>query len=317
MVRDFGSSHGTFLNGCSLGVGWQLLRAKDRLRFGEVVVGVSFLPPDPCTDLPGLLKELADSFDARTGKLYLQEPGGEEARLCLAAQHGNATSSWDVPPGPMVDTCYRRGQGLLVQKDGEEEVAWGTALDLASFGSWLYVLLRTGEGRRVGVVELWRTVLREPFTEDDLRHAEDHLGRLAREYDLMGNPGMPGLLDPVWLNWGNQAALRVAEVIRRERRFEEIPVLGDIFEEAGCTDQTILRHCRSRGRHGDHCWVLQLLFRQAEATAPLSGSPPAHPDRAGGDERGVSGPHRVGRFGVPGQDSGQTARDEGQTDRSR
>src|SRR5579859_1443454 len=42
MVQDLGSSHGTFLNDCRLGVDWQLLRAGDKLRFGQVAVGVSF-----------------------------------------------------------------------------------------------------------------------------------------------------------------------------------------------------------------------------------------------------------------------------------
>jgi hypothetical protein len=282
MVQDLGSSQGTFLNDCRLGVGWQLLRAGDKLRFGSVVVGVSVPPTDPCTDLPGLLDEFAGLFDAHTGKLYLQELGSEEAPLHLAVQHGTAACSGDFPPGPMVCEVFSRGQGLLVRKDGEDETLRGIAFDLNNLGSTLFVMLRTGCGRRLGVVELWRTILQEPFTEDDLRQAEALLAQRAEEYDIMGNSVVPGLLDPAWLTWGNRAALSVAEVICRERRFEEMAVLGDIFEEAGCTDQNILRHCRSRGRHGDGCLVLRLVLQQGEfssdSTALHSGLPGAHPE---------------------------------------
>jgi hypothetical protein len=36
-------------------------------------------------------------------------------------------------------------------------------------------------------------------------------------------------------------------------------LLTDALEEAGCTDEAILTHCRSGGEHVRGCWVLDLL----------------------------------------------------------
>lgn len=36
--------------------------------------------------------------------------------------------------------------------------------------------------------------------------------------------------------------------------------LGDALEEAGCTDEDILRHCREGGPHVRGCWVVDLIL---------------------------------------------------------
>src|SRR5690242_426220 len=45
------------------------------------------------------------------------------------------------------------------------------------------------------------------------------------------------------------AVARVAESIYEEKAFEQMPILADALEEAGCTDQEILGHCRGPGPH--------------------------------------------------------------------
>ena len=52
---------------------------------------------------------------------------------------------------------------------------------------------------------------------------------------------------------------RLAESIYEERTFDDLPILGDALEEAGCTDPTILDHCRS-GEHVRGCWVVDLVL---------------------------------------------------------
>jgi hypothetical protein len=44
-----------------------------------------------------------------------------------------------------------------------------------------------------------------------------------------------------------------------ERAFDRMPVLGDALEEAGCTDEGVLSHCRS-GVHARGCWVVDALL---------------------------------------------------------
>jgi hypothetical protein len=42
-----------------------------------------------------------------------------------------------------------------------------------------------------------------------------------------------------------------------------IAVLADALEEAGCTDQEVLEHCRTPGNHVRGCWVVDLLLGRA------------------------------------------------------
>jgi hypothetical protein len=78
--------------------------------------------------------------------------------------------------------------------------------------------------------------------------------------DLFGNPFRPPGLDPAWLRWRDGAVKKWARRIYEERRFDELPVLGDALEEAGCIDRTTLAHCRGSGEHVRGCWVVDLLL---------------------------------------------------------
>jgi hypothetical protein len=51
----------------------------------------------------------------------------------------------------------------------------------------------------------------------------------------------------------------LADRIAREKAFDDLPVLGDALEAAGCTDREMLDHCQHPGEHGDRCWVLDRL----------------------------------------------------------
>ncbi|HEY7425078.1 MAG TPA: hypothetical protein VH682_12680 [Gemmataceae bacterium] len=44
------------------------------------------------------------------------------------------------------------------------------------------------------------------------------------------------------------------------RDFTGLPILADALEEAGCTNQDILDHCRSGGEHVRGCWVVDALL---------------------------------------------------------
>jgi hypothetical protein len=78
--------------------------------------------------------------------------------------------------------------------------------------------------------------------------------------DLFGNPFRPACLDPNWLTWGGGAVRKLAQGIYAAGRFQDLPVLADALEEAGCTDEAILSHCRSGGEHVRGCWAVDLLL---------------------------------------------------------
>lgn len=71
-------------------------------------------------------------------------------------------------------------------------------------------------------------------------------------------------VDLAWLAWNDGTVLKLVEMITRERQWSNLPILADALEEAGCTNQTILNHCRRPGEHGDRCWVVDLLLERAE-----------------------------------------------------
>jgi hypothetical protein len=75
--------------------------------------------------------------------------------------------------------------------------------------------------------------------------------------DLLGDPFKPRAVDPSCLML---SVTSVARAVYDGRRFEDMPVLADALEEAGCTNADILRHCRGPGPHVRGCWALDLIL---------------------------------------------------------
>jgi hypothetical protein len=78
--------------------------------------------------------------------------------------------------------------------------------------------------------------------------------------DIIGNPFRPLTLDPAWLAWHSGLLVSMARQMYDSREFTDMPVMADALEEAGCTDQDILSHCRGPGPHVRGCWVVDLLL---------------------------------------------------------
>jgi hypothetical protein len=66
-------------------------------------------------------------------------------------------------------------------------------------------------------------------------------------HEVFGNPFREVVIDPAWLGWNGGVVRATARGIYEERAFEQLPVLADALEDAGCTDQALLAHLRSRG----------------------------------------------------------------------
>jgi hypothetical protein len=120
-------------------------------------------------------------------------------------------------------------------------VEWGVgrAADAASHAAWA----DTGGSRadeRTAQVDLLRCILGDPFRP-------------------------PPLIDPGCLRWNGGTLVKLARAIYGERRFEDMPVLADALEEAGCADGAILSHGRGGGPHGRGCWLVDALLGMGEA----------------------------------------------------
>jgi hypothetical protein len=74
--------------------------------------------------------------------------------------------------------------------------------------------------------------------------------------EIYGNPFRPPEIDPAWRVWNHGAVWRIAEQIVASGNFADVPILADALEDAGCTDEHLLGHCREERTHVPGCWAL-------------------------------------------------------------
>jgi hypothetical protein len=84
--------------------------------------------------------------------------------------------------------------------------------------------------------------------------------RKALLRDVFGNPFRPEAIETSWLTWQNHTITKLAQSIYDDRSFEQLPILADALEEAGCANPLILDHCRQPGLHVRGCWVVDCLL---------------------------------------------------------
>jgi hypothetical protein len=66
-----------------------------------------------------------------------------------------------------------------------------------------------------------------------------------------------------WLASTDGTVGQLARTIYDERAFDQIPILADALEAAGCADDAILDHLRGPGPHLPGCWVVDLLLKKS------------------------------------------------------
>lgn len=82
------------------------------------------------------------------------------------------------------------------------------------------------------------------------------LCRLLRE--VFGNPFRRVKRDPAWLT---SDVVALARGIYDERAFDRMPILADALQDAGCTNEGLLNHCRDPDQlHVRGCWALDLVL---------------------------------------------------------
>jgi hypothetical protein len=93
------------------------------------------------------------------------------------------------------------------------------------------------------------------------RLAPEDAGKCAILRDLLGPLTFRDVaVPPSCLAWNNGTVVKLAQAIYTDRAFDRLPILADALEDAGCTSQDILNHCRQPGEHCRGCWVLDLLL---------------------------------------------------------
>jgi hypothetical protein len=115
---------------------------------------------------------------------------------------------------------------------------------------------RTGVGRSTSADPVWagaETV--------DLIWAGEEAAQADLLRCVVGNPFRPApIAAPSWLTWAGGTVVMLARSIYDGRAFDQLPILADALEEAGCTDRDILAHLRGPGPHCRGCWSVDLML---------------------------------------------------------
>ena len=61
-------------------------------------------------------------------------------------------------------------------------------------------------------------------------------------------------------SWITSTVVALARGIHKEEAFGRQPILADALQDAGCTHEDILGHCRGPGPHVRGCWVVDLVL---------------------------------------------------------
>jgi hypothetical protein len=88
----------------------------------------------------------------------------------------------------------------------------------------------------------------------------ERTAQAALLHDVFGNPSRQPRIDPAWFGHNDGVVGRLAPAIYEQHRFDDLPVLADALEEAGCSDADLLGHCRSGRPHARGCWALDLVI---------------------------------------------------------
>lgn len=80
---------------------------------------------------------------------------------------------------------------------------------------------------------------------------------LAR--DLLGDFLLEPILAADVCAWRAGLIRHMAQAIDQEGRYQDLPILADALEEAGCTEVALLDHLRADVPHFPGCWAVDLL----------------------------------------------------------
>jgi hypothetical protein len=142
--------------------------------------------------------------------------------------------------------------------DSERPVDDHASLIAYDVGQALYCLVSPGEGYAIAASTAdWahRAVVdscRERDVALDEWKAQTHV-----LHDILGNPFRPVAPNPTWRT---RSVANLAQAIYEGPRFDDLPILADALEDAGCDNADILAHCRGPGPHVRGCWVIDLLL---------------------------------------------------------
>jgi hypothetical protein len=110
------------------------------------------------------------------------------------------------------------------------------------------------------------------------RAVED--GRVSHDGSALGEVAF----DSKWLAWNGGTIGRMAETIAWHGAWSEMPILADMLEVAGCSDERVLGHLRADSAHSKRCWVLRGLLNAGAGAEPCQPLTAGQNDQNGPDK---------------------------------
>lgn len=216
-------------------------------------------------DLDAMLLELADSIPQRKSRLFAIHacrsiqvtPEGRSLEvLCAAEQHADGEIDddalrevWSQLELKVHDTGL---QGDTQFRKERLEAAVSLAADPVPLGGGNLFAI-------AGLVAITNSPTKSPTDVEARKQLLDvQFTDLLRE--MIGNPFRRVALSPQWLQWDHGAIPKMAQEIYNSGRWQDLQILADALEDAGCDNHDLLDHCRSGRDHVKGCWVLDLLL---------------------------------------------------------
>ncbi|HEY1188842.1 MAG TPA: hypothetical protein VGE74_14400 [Gemmata sp.] len=135
--------------------------------------------------------------------------------------------------------CRVAKQGGILDgaRDGIDEPAW-----VATGAAFRVLSIENPADARTRTSAAWQ-------------QAWENLFGLVRE--VLGEDGSADRFAPEWRTSDVRA---LARGIYEGDEFDQLPILADALQDAGCDDEAVLVHCRSLGGHVRGCWALDLAM---------------------------------------------------------
>jgi hypothetical protein len=132
-----------------------------------------------------------------------------------------------------------------------DAVAREAALGTANQAAWAVALARADQNRPQRDLT-WAAIR-------DAVHAAERQAQADLLRDVFRPFAAPSV-GPAWLAYNGGAVAPLARAVYEEGRWQDLPVLADALEEAGCSDEAILGHLRGPGPHVRGCWVVDAIL---------------------------------------------------------
>ena len=195
-----------------------------------------------CRSVPYVLKDWRSRRAVKVAELFADGLASQEELIEAhqAAMDAHFSAAWRASHADAWDAAHRAS--LYAAK--------GVAYPAAKRAVRKQKAVGTGA---LNVRTIWQEAI-EPAM------AATRMAQAALLREGIANPFRPVTIDPTWLSANDAAVVKLAQDIYDGRSFGDLPMLAHALEEAGCTNDDILTHCRTESGHVQGCWVVDLLL---------------------------------------------------------